>query len=299
MSTRTENRPALSPTTSPGCPPPTPSPLPDEDGGVLPPQPAPGRRARVLDLSLAQVLGGSFAAATASAAGSRLGVVGTISGAAVISVVASVASAFYTTSLRHTGRHVSSVLRRGAGPTVTRGPAGPQPAGRGPDIRRLLAGAAVVFALAALAVTGVELVTGRSLDGGTGTTLSRTVRGATGAGVGPAVTGPEGRSGRGAALTPSTDPTPTVTPSQTPTPTATPSAPASPDASAPAAGPVTPSASPTGDASPAPTASSDPSTSPSADPTPSASPSASATDPSGTPIGGDAADGAGAGPLSP
>jgi hypothetical protein len=293
MSTRTENRPVLPRSTA------TPSTyrLPGDD--ELPPQPVAERRGLVLDLSLAQVLGGSFAAATASAAGSRLGVVGTITGAAVISVVASVASAFYTTSLRHTGRHVSSVLRRGTGPATTRRqPEVRQRGDRRPEVRRLVAGAAVVFALAALVVTGVELVTGRSLDGGSGTTLARTVRGATGGGLGSAVTDP---GGRGVAPTPSTGPTQSLTPSATPTPTvtstATPSASPSPDASSPATGAVAPSTSPTGEASPAPTASSDPSASATTDPTPSASPSTSPTGPSGTTTGAEAP--GGTDPLSP
>lgn len=290
MSTRTENRPVLPRSTA------APSTYRPPGDDALPPQPVTERRRRVLDLSLAQVLGGSFAAATASAAGSRLGVVGTISGAAVISVVASVASAFYTTSLRHTGRHVSSVLRRGAGPATTRRrPELRQRGDRRPEVRRLVAGAAVVFALAALVVTGVELVAGRSLDGGSGTTLSRTVHGAAGGGPGSTATSPRGR---GVAATPSTDPSGAATPSQTPTPTATPSVSASPDASAPAAGPVPPSVGPTGAASPEPTGSSDPSTSPSTDPTPSASPSTSPTESSGTTTGGGAPDAA-AGPLSP
>jgi hypothetical protein len=291
MSTRTENRPVLSRSTA------APSTYRPPGDDELPPQPVTERRGRVFDLSLAQVLGGSFAAATASAAGSRLGVVGTISGAAVISVVASVASAFYTTSLRHTGRHVSSVLRRGAGPATTRRqPEVRQRGDRRPEVRRLVAGAAVVFALAALVVTGVELVSGRSLDGGSGTTLSRTVRGATGGGLGSTVSD---SGGRGVAPTPSTHPTQSVSPSPTPTPTstATPSASASPDASAPAPGPVAPSTSPTGDASPAPTASSDPSASATTDPTPSASPSTTPTGSSGTSTGAEAP--GGADPLSP
>ena len=293
MSTRTENRPILPRSTA------TPSTYRPPGDDELPPQPVAERRGRVLDLSLAQVLGGSFAAATASAAGSRLGVVGTITGAAVISVVASVASALYTTSLRHTGRHVSSVLRRGAGPATTRRQSEVRQRGdRRPEVRRLVAGAAVVFALAALVVTGVELVTGRSLDGGSGTTLARTVRGATGGGLGSTVTDP---GGRGVAPTPSTGPTQSLTPSPTPTPTvtstATPSASPSPDASAPAAGAVAPSTSPTGEASPAPTASSDPSASTTTDPTPSASPSTSPTGPSGTTTGAEAP--GGTDPLSP
>ena len=55
-----------------------------------------------LDLSATQLIGGSLAAATAAALGSRLGVVGTIVGAALVSVVSAVAGALYTQSLRRT-----------------------------------------------------------------------------------------------------------------------------------------------------------------------------------------------------
>jgi hypothetical protein len=243
--------------------------------------PTPSRR---LDLSLAQVVGGSLAAATAAAAGSRLGVIGTISGAAIISVVASVASAFYTTSLRHTGHHVSSVLRRGAGGTKTRVPSR-RFTGRRPGARQRVVGAAVVFALAALVVTGVELVTGRSLDGSAGTTIARTVQGQSPPGSGTPVTGPSRHRG-------ASSPTATAEPSDTPTPSASPSATASASAEAsPSASPA-PSASPSSDPTASTTPSASPDPSPSADPTDTPSSSASPS-PSG-----DAADAAAGGPAA-
>ena len=59
----------------------------------------PEPRTKLLDLSLTQLLGGSMAAATAAALGSRLGVVGTIAGAAVLSVVSAIAASLYTNSM--------------------------------------------------------------------------------------------------------------------------------------------------------------------------------------------------------
>ena len=58
--------------------------------------------AKKIDLSLTQVIGGSLAAATAAALGSKIGVAGTIIGAAVVSVISAVAASLYTTSLRRT-----------------------------------------------------------------------------------------------------------------------------------------------------------------------------------------------------
>lgn len=72
----------------------------------------------LLGLSLPQVMGGALAAATAAAIGSRLGVAGTVVGAALVSVVAAVAGAAYTRTIRHTGARVSGIVRRpGSGAT--------------------------------------------------------------------------------------------------------------------------------------------------------------------------------------
>ncbi|HET9649418.1 MAG TPA: hypothetical protein VFP34_14480 [Microlunatus sp.] len=178
---------------------------------------------KLLDLSLTQVVGGAMAAMTSAAIGSTLGVGGTIAGAALASIVAGVAGALYTSSLR-TGRDkVRTVFRGGvAGPGDTslsstginaqtraggRGavpiyqpsasldpalqetvvapawqpvPVAPasSPAQRGPGRRsfpwkRAVAISLAVFALAAVLITGYERVSGASLSGGTGTTVSQ------------------------------------------------------------------------------------------------------------------------------
>lgn len=78
------------------------------------------KRPKLIDLSLTQVIGGSLAAATAAALGSRLGVAGTIAGAAVISVMSAVAGSIYTRSLRRARDGVLSavsVVKERAGAT--------------------------------------------------------------------------------------------------------------------------------------------------------------------------------------
>lgn len=50
-------------------------------------------RQKMLELSMTQIIGGSLAAATAAVLGSRLGVVGTIAGAMLISIISAVAGA--------------------------------------------------------------------------------------------------------------------------------------------------------------------------------------------------------------
>src|SRR5919112_2566842 len=63
-----------------------------------------------LDLSPIQVVGGALAAMTAAALGSRFSVEGTVIGAALASVIAAVASALYTASLRRTHDAVRVVV---------------------------------------------------------------------------------------------------------------------------------------------------------------------------------------------
>src|SRR5664279_665139 len=107
-----------------------------------------------VELSLSQTIGGSLAAATAAVLGSRLGLVGTISGAAVASVVSTVAAAVYTTSLRHTRARLLTGLSVPSRKATA----------------KIALGAATVFAVAATAVTGLELASGRSLTGAAGAT---------------------------------------------------------------------------------------------------------------------------------
>lgn len=65
---------------------------------------------RILDLSATQLTGGALAAMTSAVIGARLGVAGTILGAAVGSVVAGVAGSLYTTSLRRTKDKITEVI---------------------------------------------------------------------------------------------------------------------------------------------------------------------------------------------
>jgi hypothetical protein len=64
------------------------------------------------ELSAAQVAGGALAAVTSAVAGSSLGVHGTVAGAAVGSVVATVGGELYTHSLRRTHETVRTVVAR-------------------------------------------------------------------------------------------------------------------------------------------------------------------------------------------
>ena len=132
----------------------------------------------MLDLSLTQLLGGSAAAATAAALGSRLGVVGTIAGAAVLSLVSALAASLYTASMTRARDAVVLVRsRRGdleevplaaVEPHVAPSSLSPQSWWRRPDratTRRVLATTGAVFAIAAAFLTGLQLATGAQVTG--------------------------------------------------------------------------------------------------------------------------------------
>ncbi len=169
-----------------------------------PPAPVADKPSRP-QLSLTQIAGGSLAAVTAAALGSRLGVAGTVLGAGLASVATAVGSVVYTTSLHRTRDKVQKVWvskvrvhRSGSAtalsprtPVESRqrtlaepGPATPvepvETSGiatrrghRGFPWRTVVIGALSVFALAALTITGLEAISGRTLSGGDGTTIQR------------------------------------------------------------------------------------------------------------------------------
>jgi hypothetical protein len=205
-----------------------------------------------LELSLTQIVGGALAAMTAAALGSTLGVGGTIVGAAFASIVAGVAGALYTTSLRRTHDRVRTVFVGRGGAITPVAIEEPEPAVPVERARRTFPWKAAVvvalsvFALAALAITGLEALTGRSLSGSEGTTVQQV-------GGGAEVTKPKPSVQPSAANTPSA-----VEPSETP------SASTEPSATETVSAPVTPSA-------PVPSTSPTVSTPPSGTPTPSAS----------------------------
>ena len=146
-------------------------PLPTEDADTLPESerdPDTRPRAKLLDLSLTQLLGGSLAAATAAALGSRLGVFGTIAGAAVLSIVSATAANLYTNSMARAKDAVVLVRSRHGAVAALQ-----QVRWRRPDqvmTRRVLAMTGAVFAVAAAFLAGLQLTTGAQV---TGTNLGR------------------------------------------------------------------------------------------------------------------------------
>jgi hypothetical protein len=158
-----------------------------------------------LDLSVTQVVGGALAAMTAAALGSQLSAAGTLVSAALASIVAAVAGALYTASIRRTREKVKTVFYTGQPnevdePTVIdivadseghikgqrshlvepepdRSPRGPRPK---LNWKRVVVVALAIFGIAAVSLTAFELATGRALSGGEGTTFQQVSEGRSG-----------------------------------------------------------------------------------------------------------------------
>lgn len=147
----------------------------------------PETKATKLDLSLPQLLGGALAAMTAAALGSRLGVAGTITGAAVASVIAGVAGSLYTASLQQTREKLATVLvsRRDGRPQQSSGvkseglsldsprATSMRPPGRRLPWKPVLAATGATFVVALVVLTGLESLAGAALSGGHGTTVQQ------------------------------------------------------------------------------------------------------------------------------
>jgi hypothetical protein len=154
-------------------------------------------KAKGLDLSATQIVGGALAAMTAAALGSQLSVAGTIVGAALASIIAAVAGSLYTASLRHTSDKVKTVFWTGE-PNEVEEPTvmeiledreghvagqrshlvAPESADSSSDRRKLnwkrvLVAALAAFGIAAVSLTAFELVTGNALSGEEGTTIQQ------------------------------------------------------------------------------------------------------------------------------
>lgn len=192
------------------------------------------KRKPFLDLSATQLIGGSLAAATAAALGSRLGVVGTIVGAALVSVVSAVAGALYTQSLRRTQELIRAREMLGARERLAKvGAVARRPTLRDdphPDTQEIEAAvedatpsiwsrvtwkgvaatAGILFVITALVITGTELLTGQSLDGRSRTTVTDVLKGGdssdTSDNVSPTTQTPTTDPSGGASVVPTTEP---------------------------------------------------------------------------------------------
>ncbi|HEU5483941.1 MAG TPA: hypothetical protein VFU98_03465 [Microlunatus sp.] len=232
---------------------------------------------RLFDLSATQLVGGALAAMTSAVIGARLGVAGTILGAAIGSIVAGIAGSLYTASLKHTKEKLTSALVGRVGdtrveithvapetaadrdwswqspaeqaPPAAVAPASAEPVARAADVgaaglrqprmpwKPILISTAAVFLLAIAGLTTVELISGKALSGGQGTTITQVSEGRSGDSderPSPSST-PSAES--------STEPTPESSATPEPSPSSTTEPSASPSESAPPSESSEPSAS--------------------------------------------------------
>ncbi|WP_196240545.1 hypothetical protein [Nocardioides anomalus] len=219
-----------------------------------------------LDIDWVKTLAGALAAVTTAVLLSTLGAVGTLIGAALGSVAATVGSALYAQGLarsRTAVRRASESARLRLSPEAE---AREQPRPwserlRGLPWRRVALVAGATFAVVVVALTAFEAVAGRSVSsytGGSGRDQGTTLGGVTGnSGGGRHHQSPEQQPTKGpsGSATPSEEPSASEEPSDEPTPTPTPSTPEEPTPT------PTPTPSPTGSPTATPTA-------PSSSPTP-------------------------------
>lgn len=222
---------------------------------TAPNSPDPADSKPKIDLKATQVAGAALGAVTAAVAGSQLGTAGTLIGAAGASMVYTVTSAVYRTSLERSRMKVRALAQRTRPLPISRGRSGTgtgelvttdtHPGGDPPDsdprggelstdsaaretpgsgLRRFLTlrwatvvvGSVGGFVLAMMLITGFELTSGKTLGGGAGTTVGHVVR---------APQGPQTPAGPAAPSTSSVPTSQAPTESTEPTPTTSPTTP--------------------------------------------------------------------------
>jgi hypothetical protein len=196
-------------------------------------------------LRIAQVMAAALAAVTAALLGSTLGVAGTVVGAGVASVVSTVGGELYLRSLQRTREAAlkarvlatSGIRRRGPVLDITEQPTVqlPRPDEQPSRLRKLrwplIIGTSVAaFAVAILAIVGVEAATDGKVAGGTGSSIGKILGGGSGQTDKPPSTTP----------TTSTD-APQAPPTETTSPTGTSTAPTTSSTPSSSTTPTTPS----------------------------------------------------------
>ncbi|MGZ4664069.1 MAG: hypothetical protein ACXV5Q_03190 [Frankiaceae bacterium] len=119
----------------------------DRQQGAASPQPGKSDKDEGLQLSFIQVLASALAAASGAIVTSAFGVAGTIAGAAVMSLIATSATAVYSHSIKRTSRMLRQPLHPDAGQRSTAGAGygGPTGGGYGPSAAGGYGGPASVY----------------------------------------------------------------------------------------------------------------------------------------------------------
>lgn len=187
------------------------------------PPTSPADTKRKVDLNAFHVAAAALAAVTSAVLGSQLGAAGTVIGAAGASVVTTVGTAVYQTSLERSRQRVRTLAQRKRPSTTAQHE--PEPAHRSRRFVALRWGAVIVgslgaFLLAMTVITGFEWANGHAVGGnGKGTTIGQVINDQPGP---PTPATPAPSPGPPTSSTPT--PTPTETPTETPTQTSQPPA---------------------------------------------------------------------------
>jgi hypothetical protein len=146
---------------------------------TTPPSPtSPENTTRTTDLTLTHVAAAALAAATTAVLGSTLGAAGTLIGAAGASVITTVGTAVYRSSLERSRRSVRALTHHTRPAPSSRGGSRTE---RSRHIALLRGGAVILgmlgaFLLAMMLITGFEWASGQTVGGnGTGTTIERVI----------------------------------------------------------------------------------------------------------------------------
>ena len=144
---------------------------------------SPDTTARITDLKVSRVAAAALAAVTTALLGSMLGAEGTLIGAAAASMVTTIATSLDQTSLERSRERVRSLAHRTRPAHPAADAEQPQPSGTERSSRSatwrwvgVVVGALGGFALAMLAITGIEWARGETIgDNGKGTTIGQVV----------------------------------------------------------------------------------------------------------------------------
>jgi hypothetical protein len=178
------------------------------------PPTSPDGTPRKTDLNPTHVTAAALAAVTTAVLGSMLGIAGTLMGAAGASVITTVGTALYQSSLERSRERVRSLTQRTRPLRTSREGSSARVAP--PRWGAVVVGALGAFLLAMMAITGFEWASGETVGGnGTGTTIGQVVTNQSGP-QNPATPPTPHRPDAPASVTPTETSQPPDTPTSTP-----------------------------------------------------------------------------------
>lgn len=133
--------------------------------------PEPPNREKLLDLSLPSILAGAAASMTVAVLSARLGVAGTVAGAALASIAFALVNAVYAASLKRTHHGLTLIVARRAPEVET----ADSPRRRALALAGVTVAAVTTFGVTLAGLAGFEASTGRTVADAPVTTIIRVV----------------------------------------------------------------------------------------------------------------------------